>query len=127
MSMRRILVLLLIICLLFLLGCDDNVLGSASIQARTYTNGDKGLDYSGWSNDTVKIKKQNMRVYENLKYNMYVIVSSVNANSVNVVFSYPVYCDTIDKNSDVFTLEKERTYTFATNNINGIEVKMRFK
>ena len=127
MEFKRFLCIILIVLMLFLLGCDkDDSKGSASVQSREYIGGVAGMDYSGWTNDVVKLKN-NVTLFRNTEYGLTAVCTAVNDKELKVKFSYPVYCETIDMNNDVFTLEKARTYEFATGSMSGVEVKIRYR
>ena len=112
--------------LLGLAGCKDLGKPHIIVATREYTGGIAGMDYSGWT-ETTSVLTQGMTIVNSSQYDISAVVSNVSSDSVTLSFSGPVVLQDKNTESDVFKLEKNRSYIFLAGlGTTGIEIKVRW-
>ena len=123
--MRKVSLVLCLLLSVLLLGCSLNK-EKITVESRSYTAAiGERISYEPWSKTQIEVEP-NKVIYSNNKYNIEVTIVSVSNNNIRIKFSEPIFCTTTNRNGDIFSVQKNRTYAFCFGSVEGVEVKLRF-
>ncbi len=111
-----------VLSIICLTGCNQ---GTINVEAREYVGGVE-IERDSWKQASYPATAGKV-IFSDKKYNLSVTLTSVTAKDAVLSFSTPIFCTTTEMATDVYRIERGRTYNFATSNMAGIEVKIRYQ
>ena len=124
MNMKKTFLGIVFVMALCLIGCGRSS-GQITVETQSYSENGGKLDKTGWEKAGSVAATQGEVIYTNGQISA--TVGNVSKDSVQVKFSGQVVNKESNKPGDVFTVKKNRTYTFiAGGGTNGLEIKMRY-
>lgn len=115
----------MVLVVITLIGCKKPQ-SMITVEYREYLNDAGKITYNDWIKSKTPASK-GKQILSNGQYHISVFLESVNAGNVKVKFSDKIFFPARNQISDVFILDKNKTYVFELGSgLSGLEVKIRY-